>query len=157
MKIRVQVAPQVRRRVGSAVVRELARRLSRMARRLHRDPEALAGLGVRIVDDEEMRRLHAQFLGEDRPTDVLSFPAGPDEPSLGDLVIDWDAVRRQAAGPSEHDRLQEAASLAVHGFAHLLGHDHGTRPQARAMLRLERRACRAAGLPPPVRPYGGRT
>ena len=41
-------------------------------------PEAEVTLVV--GDDEEVRALNAQFLGEDRPTDVLSFPAG-DEPA----------------------------------------------------------------------------
>lgn len=145
----ITVAPAVRRRVGASVVRTLSRRLGRAARRLSADPRAIA---VRIVDDAEMEALNRQHMGLPGPTDVLSFPAPDALDVLGDIVIDWDAAARQAGG---RPLIDELTDLGVHGLVHLLGCDHEAgRAGAREMLRLEQRACRAAGLPPPRRPYG---
>ena len=52
-------------------------------------------LGLLFVDSDEMARLNLEYLGEDRPTDVLSFPLdGHDEPDpptipalIGDVVV----------------------------------------------------------------------
>ena len=158
----VTVARSLRGSVPSIVVRELTRRLRRAAQRLSVDTESLSTLAVRIVDDAEMSRLRLTHMNLGGPTDVLSFPAGemPGDTGaaggpLGDIVIDWKAVHRQARGPSRDALIDETVGLAVHGLVHLLGHDHGTRAQARAMLRLERVAARGARLPPLRRPYGG--
>ena len=118
-------------------------------------PRAAAGLAVvALVSDRKMRDLNRRFRGVDRVTDVLSFPAGPDEaaPSgpaagarwLGDIVIAVGRAARQAraAGLTES---QEQRRLALHGLLHLLGYDH-ERDDGR-MRRLERRLQRRAGLP----------
>jgi probable rRNA maturation factor len=140
--MRIAVARSVRWRASSATVRGLRRRLSRAARRLGADPEEI---DVRLVGSEEMGRLNAEHMGESGPTDVLSFPAPAGTELLGDIALNVDDAATEAA----------LVDLAIHGLAHLLGHDHRSRAGARAMVRVEARACRAAGLPPPSRPYGG--
>ena len=120
-------------------------------------PRSAAGLAViALVCDRKMRDLNHRFRGIDRVTDVLSFPAGPDEtgPSgagagggarwLGDIVIATGRAGRQAraAGLTES---QERRRLALHGLLHLLGYDH-ERDDGR-MRRLERRLQRRGGLP----------
>ena len=122
-----------------------------------------ASITVRIATDDEVARLHLEFMGLPGPTDVLSFPAGPNldgEPAslpanLGDLAIGWPfAVRQSAArghGPAAWEA--ELVDLSLHGLAHLLGHDHGSRHEARTMLRFERRLARRAAVPQPQRPY----
>jgi len=98
-------------------------------------------LTVRITGDRELRRLNRQFLGDDRVTDVLSFPSGVlpggDRPVayLGDLALSWPAVARQAEAFG-HGAEPEAALLAVHGFLHLLGWDHDTPAGEQEMTRL---------------------
>lgn len=147
-------------RVDRPSLRELGRRIARAARRLGVTPDALAGLAVRIVDDLEMSELHERFMGERKPTDVLSFEPAPDlwegSGGLGDLVIDWQAVERQAAAPTPAARLDEATVLAVHGLAHLLGHDHRDRREGRRMHADERRVLRALAVADPPRPYDPR-
>jgi len=111
-------------------------------------------LSVRIVDDTEMAALHVRFMGEQGPTDVLSFPAGdPEAYLLGDIALDWEAIARQAAGAHEQARLDEATVLTVHGLAHLLGHDHGTAEQGRRMHQMEARLLRGIGVADVPRPY----
>lgn len=87
------------------------------------------GLAVRVSGDRELRRLNRRFLGEDHPTDVLSFPSGDDGSHLGDIVISWPAAERQAT-EFGHPASTELALLSVHGLLHLVGLDHvGTREE----------------------------
>lgn len=142
------------------MTRALARRVRRAARAMGCDRAQVAALELRIVDDDQMRALKLQHFGLDEATDVLSFPAGEplpgQEPSaaLGEIVLNGDAVARQAARTGEAGWLDEATALAIHGVAHLRGHDHDARHRARRMLAAERRGSRAVGLPC-TRPYGG--
>jgi probable rRNA maturation factor len=162
------VSPSLRSRVNSRLLAALERRARRAATQLRIDPERLRGLGLRIVDDAEMAKLHEAYMGESGPTDVLSFT--PAELSsrpgdraefgevelLGDIAIDWDAVVRQASGPSLRAQLDEATVLLVHGLAHLLGHDHRRRDEGRRMHRVERRVLASLRVADPPRVYAPR-
>ena len=168
-----QVQPALRGRVDRASLRLLARRLRRAARRVGVALADLPGVAVSVVDDAEIQRLNAEHMGKDRTTDVLSFPARPPGPEgrelaargvpLGDIVLCWDAVERQAAARLDAGEsaealaaaaLDEATVLVIHGLCHLLGHDHAARGEARAMHRRERRGLRAARVADIPRPYG---
>ena len=105
-----------------------------------------AELSILLVDEETMRAYHAKYLGEDGPTDVLSFPMDelrppeddeePPEGLLGDVVLCPAVTSRQA---TEHGRSadQEAEYLLVHGLLHLLGYDHGTPADKAVMFGLK--------------------
>lgn len=151
------LAAAIGRRLPPAAVRELGRRLRRAARRMGVPAADIPTISVHVVDDPEIQRLNLTHMGHDKPTDVLSFPArtpeGPPGVGLGDIVLSWDAVLRQAAG---RPPLDEATVLVVHGLAHLLGHDHAGRRDGRAMLRHERRGLAAARVADIPRPYGQR-
>jgi probable rRNA maturation factor len=159
-----RIDPALRRRIGRPALLALERRLRRAARRLGARGEAVE---VHVVDDPAIRKLNAAHMGADKPTDVLSFPARPPGEEgdrlaafgvgLGDVVLSWDAVVRQAAarpGDPAAATLDEATALLVHGLCHLLGHDHAARREGRAMHRDERRALRAARVADMPRPYG---
>jgi probable rRNA maturation factor len=84
-----------------------------------------AELSMSFVTEDEMADLHLRYLGEEGPTDVLSFPLGDDDPEtgrrvLGDVVI----APSVAARNNRDDRDGELRLLLVHGILHLLGHDH---------------------------------
>jgi probable rRNA maturation factor len=75
-------------------------------------------LAIELVDSDRIQELNRLHRGNDRPTDVLSFPvdgtgatAGPRE--LGDVVI----CREHTADVTE---------AVVHGVLHLCGYDHET-------------------------------
>lgn len=157
----IHVSRELRSRIPPTLLLEFARRARRAAQYLALEPQLWSTLGLRIVDDREMAELHLRFMGEEGPTDVLSFagsdldpefPLAGDE-SLGDIVIDWQAVVRQAQGYGQRAWLDEASILFIHGLAHLLGHDHRDRREGRAMFELERRMLRRLGLPVRPRPY----
>jgi probable rRNA maturation factor len=84
---------------------------------------------VLVTGDERIRELNYRFLGEDRPTDVLSFPDGDVLPSgrrlLGQIVVSLETARRQAAAAAITE-LRELSELVLHGTLHLLGYDHST-------------------------------
>lgn len=171
--LRWRVLPTLQGRVPRQLVRALDRRLRRACRRIGVPSLELPGVNVAIVDDPEIQRLNLDHMGKDRPTDVLSFPARPSGEEgeamaamgvpLGDIVLCWDAVQRQAAArlpvhaapiALAAAMLDEATILAVHGLCHLLGHDHAARGEGRVMHRSERRGLRAAHVADIPRPYG---
>ncbi len=85
-------------------------------------PRSRAAVSVLLCGDARMRRLNREFRKIDRPTDVLSFPAG-DPVFLGDVAIDVPYAARQA-GRRGHSLDREVQLLLAHGVLHLLGHDH---------------------------------
>jgi len=107
-----------------------------------------AELSVLMVDEETMSAYHRKYMGEDGPTDVLSFPmdelrppADGDEPPeglLGDIVLCPPVTNRQAA---EHGRTakEESEYLLVHGLLHLLGFDHADVEERAEMFGLKDR------------------
>lgn len=107
------------------------RHLLRGALREHELPGA--ELTVLFCSPRGIRKLNREFRSIDKVTDVLSFPAedNPTDlrtqpaPYIGDIAICLPVCAAQAA---EHERepIDEIALLLVHGFLHLLGHDHDT-------------------------------
>lgn len=131
-------------------MRRLVRAVLRLAGR-----EGAPAVTVVLTGDEEVHRLNREFRGKDRPTDVLSFPAGDDLPEgeeeLGGIVISVETAAKQARArrrPVEH----EVRILLIHGVLHLLGFDHET--DDGEMEALERKIRRALLAPSPAR--GGR-
>lgn len=122
----------------------LTRQAAYLLDRLHLDPDA--DLSILLVDEDEMARLHVEWMDEPGPTDVLSFPmddlragdsAGPRvEGILGDIVLCPTVAARQgeAAG---HGAETELALLLTHGVLHLLGHDHAEPDEHERMFALQ--------------------
>jgi probable rRNA maturation factor len=124
----------------------LVRRVVRHVVRRHRRSGRVR-VGVALVGDGEIRRLHRRFLGTDRATDVLAFPGDGGRPSrsgalwLGEVVISVDRARVQARRAG-HPPGAEVALLAAHGVLHLLSYDDRRRPDAERMARRQRRLLR---------------
>jgi probable rRNA maturation factor len=98
-------------------------------------------LAIVLTDDSTMRALNRDWRGIDKPTNVLSFPQarGAAEAApvmLGDIVIAHETTAREAQ--EQHKRFaHHLAHLAVHGFLHLVGHDHENDAEADDMEALE--------------------
>jgi probable rRNA maturation factor len=107
-------------------------------------------LGIRVVGAGESRALSARWLGRDRPTNVLSFPASPDLAGrqVGDIVVCAPVVAREAR---EQGKALAAhwAHMVVHGTLHLLGFDHERARDARRMESRERALLARIGVPDP--------
>jgi probable rRNA maturation factor len=89
-----------------------------------------------LTGDRAVRALNARYRGQDRPTDVLSFPGGGGRDELGDIVISVETAEKNARARGR-TLGRELDVLALHGFLHVLGYDHET--DDGAMDRLERR------------------
>lgn len=117
---------------------------------LHRHGDAV--LTIRLVDQDESQALNSRFRHQDKPTNVLSFPADlPDEvdlPLLGDIVICAPLVQAEAL---EQGKTVQShwAHLTIHGVFHLLGHDHQEDEEAFEMEALESGVMQALGFPDP--------
>jgi probable rRNA maturation factor len=83
-----------------------------------------ARISVTFLGRQAMRRLNAEHLGHDRPTDVISFGlAHPGGELVGDVyVCPWVAAREARARGIP--LRQEIVRLLVHGTLHALGYDH---------------------------------
>jgi len=109
-------------------------------------------LTLRIVGEEEGRRLNRRYRGKDAATNVLSFPADlPPEiglPLLGDIVLCAPLIAAEAA---DQRKPAEAhwAHLTIHGVLHLLGHDHLAAEQAEQMEALEIAMLESLGIANP--------
>ena len=154
---RARVVVEVRSEVagGSRQVRRLRARAARFLDVLDLDRVELS---ILLTTDAAIRVLNRSWRRKDRPTDVLSFPAGPPPPGhqgpfhLGDVILSLDTARRQARA---HRRTlaQELDLYLAHGLLHLLGHDHHRRRDAERMARLESRLLGRQGMVP-SRPEG---
>ncbi len=104
-----------------------------------------------LVDDADMAELNRAYRGVRGPTDVLAFPMAEGRfgalaaELLGDVVISVETAARQA-GPA--GLRGELSLLLTHGVLHLLGYDHGTPGERRAMWRKQAEVLAALGLPP---------
>lgn len=128
---------------------------------LHAEGVARRELSLLLTDDAHIRELNRTWRSEDKATDVLSFPMdapGVDPTTqpgpLGDIALSLETTARDAAaiGWAPEDL---ASFLLIHGLCHLLGHDHGSRDEARAMRAAEDRllALVRPGSPRPPTPY----
>jgi len=130
--------------------------LSRLARfvldRMRVHPQA--ELCIKLVDEATIAELNARWMGQDGPTDVLSFPMDelrpglvadePEEGILGDLVLCHAVAARQADearsnGQPGYAVEDEIVLLTVHGVLHLLGYDHADPEEHREMFGLQAR------------------
>lgn len=109
-------------------------------------------ISLLLSDDAFIRTLNRQWRGQDKPTNVLSFPAaeGFDCPVLGDIAIAYETTAREAAEEGK-DFAAHFSHLVVHGLLHLLGHDHEEDAEAEGMEDLERAILAELGIEDPYR------
>lgn len=112
---------------------------------LHVHPQT--EIGISLVDEAAIERLHVEWMDEPGPTDVLSFPMDelrPGRPDaqtpaglLGDVVICPQVAEGQAEAAG-HDTATEIIILLTHGMLHLIGFDHATPAEEAEMFGLQR-------------------
>ena len=136
-------------RAALPAAQALAVRAAEAALSRAQDDLAVADVVILLADDEVVRDLNARFRGQDRPTNVLSFPAPPNpEGHLGDIALAFGVCAREAEaqGKGIGDHLQH---LVAHGALHLLGYDHTDDADAEEMEGLERVILAGLGVADP--------
>lgn len=108
-------------------------------------------VSVLLTDDAEIQVLNRDWRGKDKPTDVLSFPAAEiDHPFLGDIAVALQTTQKDASARGI-SLDQHLSHLLIHGFLHLLGHDHKDDTEAAEMEALEIAALASLGWPDPYK------
>jgi probable rRNA maturation factor len=116
------------------------RLLKKVVRTILEDAGIESGeISVAVVDDRTIAKIHAEFLDDDSPTDVISFVLDSSPGYLeGEVVASADTAIASAPKykwPPERELLL----YIIHGVLHLVGYDDTT-PKARAkMRRMERK------------------
>ena len=84
-------------------------------------------INLRLLNDNEMRKLNMQFRQKDKTTNVLSFPnddiSVKQTKNIGDIAISVEYVKAEAKkeGKTFDDHI---IHMLAHGVYHILGYDH---------------------------------
>jgi probable rRNA maturation factor len=102
-------------------------------------------ISLSFVDDEKIKELNKEYLGKDKPTNVISFSLREGEYSdinpqiMGDIIISVETAQRDALW-GNLTVSQEIDFLIIHGILHLLGYNHEntTREETNKMRKKEK-------------------
>ena len=112
---------------------------------------APADVTVRIVDEDEGRRLNRDYRGKDYATNVLTFDYAREPLVLADLVLCAPVVESEARA-AQRSLPAHYAHLLVHGTLHAQGFDHeSSQADAEAMEARETQLLAALGFDDPYR------
>ena len=101
-----------------------------------------ASFTVVFVTDKAIHDYNLRYRHMDKPTDVLSFMG--EDGYLGDIVISWPTVQRQAR-EAGHDAIYELLYLTAHGTLHLIGYDDSSEAGYAAMVQIQERVLQIMG------------
>ena len=97
-------------------------------------------INLRILDDEEMKKLNYKFRNNNLTTNVLSFQSDDisikHTKNIGDIAISLEYVEREAVeeGKFFEDHM---IHMLAHGVYHILGYDHQNEETALIMENKE--------------------
>ena len=90
--------------------------------------EKKINLSILLSDNKNIKKLNKRFRNKNKPTDVLSFPFEKKlnlkkNTYLGDIVISYEFMNKPKS-LSNLDFKNKVTKIFIHGYLHLLGHDH---------------------------------
>ena len=85
-------------------------------------------LTILLSNNKNIKKLNKKFRNKNRSTDVLSFPSEKKNnikksPYIGDIILSYEFINK----PNTLSVLEfksKVTKIFIHGFLHLLGHDH---------------------------------
>ena len=100
-------------------------------------------LTLLLSNNRNIKRLNKVFRKKNKSTDVLSFPLNKKikiskETYIGDIIISYNFMNESKLKNQESFQ-QKLAKTFIHGFLHLLGHDHIRNKDYQKMLKEEER------------------
>ena len=92
-----------------------------------------------LTNNKKMRELNKKFKNKNKTTDVLSFPFNnkinyKKNIYLGDIAISYEIINKRSKNSSF---FQEFDKMWIHGYLHLLGHNHKKKKDFIKMKKLE--------------------
>ncbi len=79
---------------------------------------------ILLTNNKKMKILNNQFRKKNKATDVLSFPFNhkfSKNSYLGDIAISYEIVNKRS---NKSNFFLEFDKMWIHGYLHILGHDH---------------------------------
>ncbi len=95
-------------------------------------------ISIVLTDDETIKRMNHQYLGRNKPTNVISFSMQEGEYGninpeiMGDVILSLETAQRDAA-EGHLTFQQEIDFLLIHGILHLLGYNHENTSREKAV------------------------
>ena len=94
----------------------------------HRFTRKKISLTILLSNNKNIKKLNKKFRNKNKATDVLSFPSEKKinikkSPYIGDIVISYDFMNKPKT-LSILEFKNKVTKIFIHGFLHLLGHDH---------------------------------
>jgi len=85
-------------------------------------------LTILLSNNKNIKKLNKKFRHKNKATDILSFPSEKKinikkSPYIGDIVISYDFMNKPKT-ISILEFKNKVTKIFIHGFLHLLGHDH---------------------------------
>lgn len=128
---------KLREPIGRAALVAFSNIPKAQAKKLLKDRIWPYQLEIVLVSAKKIQALNAKYRKLNKPTDVLSFAGAPKTPSIGELVICWPVVKKQAK-EFKVPALQELDRMVIHGLLHLFGYEHENSPvKAKKMFTLQ--------------------
>ena len=92
-----------------------------------------------LTNNKKMKILNKKFRNKNKPTDVLSFPFQnkinyKKNVYLGDIAISYEIINKRS---KYTNFFVEFDKMWIHGYLHLLGHNHIKKKDFMKMKRLE--------------------
>ena len=92
-----------------------------------------------LTNNKKMRELNKKFKNKNKTTDVLSFPFHnkinyKKNIYLGDIAISYEIINKRS---KNSNFLVEFDKMWIHGYLHLLGHNHKKKKDFIKMQKLE--------------------
>jgi len=99
-------------------------------------------LSLVFLTDAALAKLHADFLADPTPTDVITFEGDPALHSAGEICVSVDAALRHVSTcrPAPLAFSTELTLYLIHGWLHLAGHDDRQPAHKKRMRAAEARA-----------------
>lgn len=93
-------------------------------------------LSIVFLSHAEHCQLHADFLNDPSPTDVITFPGDADMAFAGEICLNVDQAAHMAIELG-HSFSKELTLYGVHGWLHLAGENDATLAQRENMRKAE--------------------
>tara|TARA_A100001011_G_scaffold220058_1_gene228018 strand:+ start:588 stop:1025 length:438 start_codon:yes stop_codon:yes gene_type:complete len=91
-----------------------------------------------LTNNKEMKKLNRKFRKKNKITDVLSFPIkikNKKKMYVGDIAISFEIIKKRS---KKTNFFLEFDKMWIHGYLHLIGHDHKKNNDFKKMYKKEK-------------------